>query len=148
VNREVVKKAKDVLDKTIGQNIRAEREVRNLSREELAEILDLTTSHMGLIERGERGATGVTLQKLSRALDTSIDDLFQSRMGKTLNLQDPSTDDELDVSRKKIASLITYLTEAELNFVISVIKGLIKMNHSNPILDDGTDDEIDDEHDA
>ena len=136
MDRERVKKAKDVLDRIIGQNIRIEREVRNLSRDELAEILDLTTSHMGLIERGERGATGVTLMKLSRALDKSIDDFFYESKDSVLVRED-SNEDKLEANRKKIASLITYLTEAELNYVIDMIKGLIRLNHSHATDYDG-----------
>jgi len=130
VDREKVKKAKDVLDRIIGQNIRVEREVRNLSRDELAEILDLTTSHMGLIERGERGATGVTLMKLSRALDKPIDNFFYESKDSAFMSED-SDIDNLEVNRKKISSLVAYLTEKELNFIIDMIKGIIRLNHSH-----------------
>lgn len=141
MDRERVKKAKDVLDRVIGQNIRIEREVRNLSRDELAEILDLTTSHMGLIERGERGATGVTLMKLSRALDKPIDDFFYDSKDSALVRED-SNDDKLEANRRKIASLVTYLTENELNFLTDIIKGIIRLNHSHvPGYDDFAIDE-------
>ena len=130
MDRERVKKAKDVLDKIIGQNIRIEREVRNLSRDELAEILDLTTSHIGLIERGERGATGVTLMKLSRALDKPIDDFFHEKVD-SLQVREEKNSDTLDANRKKIASLITYLTDNELNFIAEMTKGIIRLNHSH-----------------
>ena len=136
MDRKKVKKAKDALDKIIGQNIRAEREVRNLSRDELAEILDLTTSHMGLIERGERGATGVTLMKLSRALDKPIDDFFYESPSNILSLREGLDEDRQLADRKKAASLITYLTENELEFVINVIKGIIRLNHSHTTVDD------------
>ena len=143
MDRERVKKAKDTLDKIIGHNIRIEREVRNLSRDELAEILDLTTSHMGLIERGERGATGVTLMNLSRALDKPIDHFFYQAKNVPFVREDIN-EDKLAANRMKIASLITYLTENELEFIVGVIKGIIRLNHSHtPMDDDLASDEAD-----
>jgi len=67
---------KEHLDKIIGKNIRNERESRHLLLEDLAKLLYLSSSHLSLIERGKRGTTSVTLAKLSKVLDISIDDLF------------------------------------------------------------------------
>ena len=47
------------IDYTIGRNIKMERNRRGISREEFAAMLDLSVAHLGLIERGERGATNV-----------------------------------------------------------------------------------------
>jgi transcriptional regulator with XRE-family HTH domain len=114
------KQEKVRLDEIIGRNIRAEREFRNLSRDELAEMLDLTTSHMGLIERGERGATAVTLSRLTRVLQLPIDNFFKL---PTPALRE-ERHSERSTSQKKIASLIANLKEAELKFVIHVIQGI------------------------
>ena len=130
MNRKQVRKEKDVLDRIIGENIRTEREVRNLSREELSEILGLTVGHMGLIERGERGATGVTLLKLSRSLDKPIDDFFRESKDAAL-LRKGSDTDNPESNHKKIASLATYLTAKELDFVINVTQSIIRLNHSH-----------------
>jgi transcriptional regulator with XRE-family HTH domain len=119
------KQEKEHLDKIIGKNIRAERESRNLSRDELAEMLDLTTSHMGLIERGERGATAVTLSKLTRVLQHPIDNFFSPPAA--LSLKEERSSDR-NASHKKIASLITTLTEPELKYVVHVIQGLSMLN--------------------
>jgi|GEM_PF-51068 len=142
MNRVKVKKAKEVLDKTIGENIRIERDLRNLSREELAEILELTTSHMGLIERGERGATSVTLMKLSYALGKPVDDFFHESK-KTLSMREKDEKNNMDANRKKIASLTTYLAEHELEFVIDVIRGVIRLNPSYMDQDDYDHEEDD-----
>jgi len=115
---------KERLDDIIGKNIRAERQSRNLSREELAEMLDLTTSHMGLIERGERGATAVTLSRLSRVLQMPIDVFFASSNPAAVREE---RQNGRAAAQKKIASLITNLTEAELNFVIHTIQGFAKL---------------------
>jgi len=121
---------KDRLDEIIGKNIRLERELRRLSRDELAEMMDLTSSHMGLIERGERGATAVTLSKLSRAFDAPIDHFFVSPKRGGLSVREEGEkDSSAQSNRKKIHSLITCLDEHELDFVVHSIKGVIAMNH-------------------
>ena len=120
---------KDRLDEIIGKNIRLERESRKLSRDELAEMMELTTSHMGLIERGERGATAVTLSKLSRAFDIPIDHLFDSPTKGGLSAR-KDQDVTTEANSKKIQSLLTCLNDAELDFIVHAIKGLIAMNHN------------------
>lgn len=120
---------KDRLDEIIGKNIRLERESRRLSRDELAEMMELTSSHMGLIERGERGATAVTLSKLSKAFDIPIDHLFTNPNKGGLSVREDK-DAAPQASRKKIQSLMTCLEQEELDFVIHTIKGIIAMNHS------------------
>jgi len=117
---------KDRLDEIIGKNIRLERESRRLSRDELAEMMDLTSSHMGLIERGERGATAVTLSKLSKAFDIPIDNLFASTKPGGLSVKEEKNSPQA----KKIQSLMTCLNETELEFVVHTIKGVIAMNHN------------------
>jgi len=116
---------KDRLDVIIGKNIRLERESRKLSRDELAEMMELTSSHMGLIERGERGATAVTLSRLSKSFDIPIDHLFISPKKGGLSVRE---DRDTSANSKKIHSLITCLDESELEFIIHSIKGLIAMN--------------------
>ncbi|MCL2500339.1 MAG: helix-turn-helix domain-containing protein [Defluviitaleaceae bacterium] len=117
------KQEKVNLDEIIGKNIRTERQARNLSRDELAEMLDLTTSHMGLIERGERGATAVTLSKLTRVLQLPVDNFFMPSPMLALREERDTT---RSIAQKKINSLISKLSESELNFVIHVIQGISK----------------------
>jgi len=121
------KQEKINLDEVIGKNIRTERQARNLSRDELAEMLDLTTSHMGLIERGERGATAVTLSKLSRVLHMPVDNFFAAPPAYALREERDGT--RVSVA-KKINSLIANLNEAELNLVVHMIQGINKMTAS------------------
>ena len=117
---------KDRLDIIIGKNIRMERESRRLSRDELAEMMELTSSHMGLIERGERGATAVTLSRLSGAFGIPIDHLFVSPKREGLSVREERN--VKDANAKKIQSLMTCLDDKELEFIVHAIKGLIAMN--------------------
>ena len=106
------------LDTVIGKNIRKERLLRKLSRDDLAAVVDLTTSHLGLIERGERGATNVTLERVSKAFSISIDSLFVDT--------DKPADTKVinDFPRKKIQTLLSNLTDSELEFLSHTVKGM------------------------
>jgi len=122
------KQEKVNLDETIGKNIRSERQARNLSRDELAEMLDLTTSHMGLIERGERGATAVTLSKLARVLQMPIDNFFALEQAAMVREE---RDNAKTAAKRKINSLITNLDETELALVVHMIQGVHKLSVAN-----------------
>ena len=123
------KQEKERLDEIIGKNIRLEREARKLTRDELAEMMELTTSHMGLIERGERGATAVTLSKISRAFDIPIDHLFASPKKGGLSVREGETS-VAEQKSKKVQSLITCLDDPALDFLVHTIKGIITLSNS------------------
>jgi len=120
MDREKTKADKRVLDKIVGNNIRLERESRKMSREELAGVIDITVSHLGLIERGERGATPVTLGRLINAFGVTTDSLFADKLsGKKAKETEEAS------YRRKVATLITDLSETELEILSHTIKGLI-----------------------
>jgi len=98
-----------------------------MSRDELAELIDLTVSHLGLIERGERGATSVVLNKLVKAFGITIDDLFREG-SKSVSAREAGSSE--DMYRKKVESLLTTLSEPELVFISEVIKSVSKIRKS------------------
>lgn len=118
---------KQKLDKIVGANIRNLRVWRKMSRDELAELIDLTVSHLGLIERGERGATSVVLNKLVKAFGITIDDLFREG-SKSVSAREAGSSE--DMYRKKVESLLTTLSEPELVFISEVIKSVSKIRKS------------------
>jgi len=126
MDRQATRQGKDRLDRIIGQNIRNERELRRMSREDLAEALDLTVSHMGLIERGERGATALTLSKIKTVMGIKIDNLFAEPERRRIALREGRIDPD-EASRNKVRSLITRLNEGEAEYVSDAINGLIKL---------------------
>jgi len=67
--------SKEVL-KIFGQNVRKERIRKGLSQEELAAKAGLHRTYIGMIERSEKNITLVNVQKISRALNLKIKDLF------------------------------------------------------------------------
>lgn len=59
----------------IGEAIRVERKLAQLSQEALAHKAGIDRSHMGRIERGERNVTLINVQRIAAALDLKISEL-------------------------------------------------------------------------
>ena len=63
--------------KTVGDRIRALRNERGWSQEELAHRADIHPSYMGQLERGEKSATIDSLVKVINAFEISFDEFFR-----------------------------------------------------------------------
>lgn len=94
----------------IGNRIRIERENFDMTREKLAELLNLSPYFLGQIERGERKMSISTLIKISECLHISIDYLFFEQVN-------------INTNNNVLHSLINRCSEKEVN----VIEGLIKL---------------------
>ena len=70
---------KKQLDIQIGARIRLKREQLKISREKLAECIDVSPQFLAQIELGRRGMSSVTLYKLCNALGTSADFIILGR---------------------------------------------------------------------
>ncbi len=123
---------KERLRVLMGENIRNERTARNMSIDELAEMLELTSGFVGLIERGRRGATAYTLFKLSEIFNISIDNIFARTSDRQMRFAEETEPRSTDARKNKIYSMINGLTNGELDFLISTIKGIKIMNHTHP----------------
>lgn len=62
--------------KAVGRRIKAAREEKNLTQEELAEIIDLSATHVSVIERGVKVTRLDTFVAIANALDVSADALL------------------------------------------------------------------------
>ena len=62
--------------KKFGETIRQLRKDRNLSQEELADRAELHRTYIGMIERAEKNITLINIEKLAKALDVEISELF------------------------------------------------------------------------
>ena len=122
----------------IGENVRNERIARDISIDELSEMLDLTPGFVGLIERGQRGTTSSTLYRLSEVFDMPIDALFRNNKGSSLSFGEESLD-PCAIKRRKVASYISSFNESELEFILSVIKNLRQLRN-HPIQEELDDD--------
>ena len=59
----------------IGSTIRSVRLEQGLTQEMLAHIADVDRGYMSRIERGDNNVALITLLKICKALDTSLDEL-------------------------------------------------------------------------
>ena len=121
---------KENLKQIIGENIRKERISRNISVEELAEMLGLTAGFLGLIERGLRGTTQMTMFKLAGIFDVPMDTLFYGK-----DSPNPGFGDRYKnlLSIKKLASLTSDFTEREMEFIIAMVKNLRILNRTQEV---------------
>lgn len=72
---------KKELNVQIGARVRAAREKLGLSREELAELLDISTLFMSYIECGQKGMSLETLVSMCRTLGVSADYILLGMQG-------------------------------------------------------------------
>jgi transcriptional regulator with XRE-family HTH domain len=63
--------------KLIGQRIRKAREVRDITQEDLAFKIGITTSYMGQLERGERNLNVDKILKIARVIKVDPGELFR-----------------------------------------------------------------------
>ena len=62
--------------KKFGKNLRRIRESRNLTQEQLAELIGFSTNFVGMVERAERNTTVENVFKIARALGIKPEELF------------------------------------------------------------------------
>lgn len=66
---------RDVLEK-FGAKMQKVRKAQNISQEELASMLAMHRTYIGMVERGERNPTIRTLYKIAKALKVSSEELL------------------------------------------------------------------------
>jgi transcriptional regulator with XRE-family HTH domain len=68
---------KKTLLKKFGKNVKIERIKRDLTQENLAEILDVNSNYVACIECGRQNMSLGKILELSNALDTDIENLLK-----------------------------------------------------------------------
>ena len=64
----------------LGLSIKLARVRKELSQEELAELAGLHRTYIGMVERAERNITVINLVQIAKALDISLDKLFDNSL--------------------------------------------------------------------
>lgn len=94
----------------IGQQIRKIRKAHGLSQEELAERVNISTTHMSHIETGNTKLSLPVLVDIATVLEVRTDDL--------LNSNAPTTSTALD----EIASILEHCTAQQSKVIADVVK--------------------------
>ena len=102
---------KKQLNIDIGKRIRQERERANLTREQLAELVDVTPRFIADVERGHVGISILTLKKICEVLHISSDALLWGKPTQT------SIDDKLKLIDSEYAHYIEKLVQTQLDFI-------------------------------
>jgi transcriptional regulator with XRE-family HTH domain len=103
-----------ILDnESIGNRIRQGREALELTRDQLAELLGISSYYLGQLERGERQMSLPVLVKISEKLHVSLDYLV---LGKDSHESHDTTE---------IEALLKKCSKKELELVIKLIKTVL-----------------------
>ena len=97
----------------IGSKIKEARERAHLTQEELAEIIDISPTHMSVIERGVKTPKLDTFVKIVKALNLSADALLLDGM-----------DQVNDSIVAELSVILGRLTDEEQNRILNAIRAL------------------------
>lgn len=107
------------MDRTaLGKRIREERIHCGMTQEQVAEYINVSTTYVGLIERGERSVTLEKLILLARCFHVTIDYLLADFIPLSNSMQD-----------KMLLSLWNSAGEQERNMILSIIQSVLNGSH-------------------
>lgn len=69
----------------VGLRIKENREIKGLTQEELAALVDLSPTHISVIERGQKVPKLDTFVAIANALDVSADNLLRDVVAQSVN---------------------------------------------------------------
>lgn len=115
---------KEELRARLGANIQKQRIVRRMSRSALGKKLNVAVSTIGLMERGERGVTFLTLYKLADVFEVPIDVFFYETGSYAY-------EDSKRRKLKGLANILTGLSERQLDYVTQMVKGIRDLEQSS-----------------
>ena len=101
--------------KAVGQRIKDAREAKNLTQEELAALVNLSSTHVSVIERGLKVTKLDTFVAIANALDVSADELLVDVVAHSVT----------GVSNR-LSDKISSLPMKEQKKIIKVIQALIE----------------------
>jgi transcriptional regulator with XRE-family HTH domain len=91
--------------KTFGQTIRSYRESKGLLLRQLAAALEVDTAFISKMERSEKQATRIHVEKLAKALEVQEDELLTIWLSDKLLItleEEPSAQDALKLTEKRL----------------------------------------------
>ena len=101
--------------KAVGQRIKEAREAKGLTQEDLAAIVDLSPTHVSVIERGLKVAKLDTFVAIANALDVSADVLLIDVVAQSTN-----------GATNELAEIIAKLPVKEKRKILKAVKVLVE----------------------
>jgi transcriptional regulator with XRE-family HTH domain len=98
--------------KYIGKNVRNARLNKGLTIEQLAEIVDISDSFLGVAERGTSGFSIETIIKLAKALGVTTDSLLLDEVHLQTSLSKTDT----------LTAILSNCADADIDFLIEYVK--------------------------
>ena len=100
----------------VGERIQSYRRNAGLTQEKLAEIAGIHHTYVGQLERGEKNATLETIEKVTRALDITFEELFEAII----------SGDAGSTTAKEVYQLITTRPEKEQRLLLDIIRKVLE----------------------
>ena len=101
--------------KAIGRRIKAAREKKQLTQEQLAELVDLSTMHVSVIERGVKLPKLETLINIANVLDVSADVLLQDVINN-----------RTEIFSSEVSTLMNKLPQEDQRRVLAALRSFIE----------------------
>lgn len=101
--------------KAVGQRIKEAREAKGLTQEDLAAIVDMSPTHISVIERGLKVAKLDTFVAIANALDVSADVLLIDVVAQSTN-----------GATNELAEIIAKLPVKEKRKILKAVKVLVE----------------------
>ncbi len=98
-----------------GKNIRAARDLANLSREVVAERAEITVEYLGEVERGEKWPTLRVIRSVARSIGVSPQVFFNF------------DDDETDMPLEQVQTALAKRTTEQQKQALRVIKAMFEL---------------------
>lgn len=96
----------------LGARVREQRLKKKLTQEKLAEMCNVSSSYIGIIERGNKKLSVETLVKIANALDISTDFLLSDSLTLTPEIQTKEILTPLKDLKQKDVDLLTDMVYA------------------------------------
>ena len=108
------------MNKQLGNRIKALRELRGLSQEQVAEKCETASAVVSRWETGKYRPTNQFQEKLAAVLEVTVDDFYVNSSRVVPE----------GVLLKEIISVCSRLNENEQLYILDVVKGLERINHA------------------
>ena len=105
---------------SIGKNIRKYRNAKKISRDKLAELVDVSLNYLGQIERGEKLPSFETFITIANALEVSADMLLCDVVKASFPVKDTILHDKISKLSDKDRARIYDIIDTEIKHSVQV----------------------------